>query len=135
MTTVQLTTEEVMTNYRNGDYDVPESTEPKLKKLHDKHIEDENKSVKWNKEFIVQNNEAYYKQNKARRDLQGEAISRLHQDFVMAVAYEHHIKEDEASLIYWHSYQEHHSSGFHDIIGGVDELVTLIEKVKELHGI
>lgn len=135
MTKVQLTTEEVMNNYRNGAYDVPESTDPKLKKLRDTHIEDENKSVKWNKEFVVQNNEAYFQQIQDARKKQDEATSRLHQDLVEAVAYEHHIKEDEASLIYWHSYRENHSSGFHDIISGVDDLVDLIEKVKELHDI
>lgn len=135
MTTVQLTTEEIMEKYRNGEYNAPASTEPKLKKLYEKHIEDENKSVKWNKEFVIQNNEAYHNQLNAERKERAKASAKFEKDLLDAIAYEHDISVDEAEILFAYSYREHHSSGYHDVVSSISELVDVVEKVKKLHGI
>lgn len=135
MTTKNMTTDEVLANYRNGDYTPPKSTEPKLTKLFAKHIEDENKSVKWNQAFVEQHNNAYHQQMKRQADIRGAEQTRLTNDLIEAIAYENNLSQEEADIIYWASYRDHHSSGFEDIISGVGELVDVVEKIKNLHGI
>lgn len=135
MTKVKLNTQEVLKSYQNGDYNAPESTAPKLKKLQDTHIEDENKSVKWNKEFVQQNNEAYTQRIVAERKARNEGIQRLEIDLVQAIANEYDVLREEADVIYSYAYREHHSSGFHDVVSAVDEVVDLVRKIKEINGL
>ncbi|WP_442637717.1 hypothetical protein [Rossellomorea marisflavi] len=123
-----LTVQDVLKKVQNGEYDVHRDQVVTLKKVNKNHVFDEDLSVKRNQELIEQNNEAYDAQCKEYLDKRRELGSQLVQDSVSALAEEHCVSTEHATVIYDYAYRESHSSGMHEVFDTADELFELVQK-------
>jgi hypothetical protein len=133
-TKINMTTDEVLQKIESGGYQVKE-VPLTLKKLRDTHVENADKSVNWNKQFVLDNNDAYKAQVKARREA-GAVLSNLQNtDAINAIAFEYDLTEKEASRIFSYLYSEHHSYGLREIFSHASEFIDVIKDIKQMNGL
>lgn len=133
-TKINMTTDEVLQKIESGGYQVKE-VPLTLKKLRDTHVENADNSVNWNKQFVIDNNNAYKAQVKARREA-GAVLSNLQNtDAINAIAFEYDLPEKEASRIFSYLYSEHHSYGLREIFSHASELIDVINDIKQMNGL
>ena len=108
------------------------STKPiSIKKLPTGHIEDENKSVKWNREFLENNNKKYIE---AVANLQRERSLKMND---VQKRIEKYIKDKTgvnskgAKAIFDFAYSEGHSFGIEEVGRWIDDLCELFLECKE----
>lgn len=102
-----------------------------IKRLPANHIEDENKSVKWNKEFVEKNNKKYLEtisENQINRSL---AMNQAQDQIVNYIRRELKISVNAAKRVLEYAIQEGHSSGIHEVYCITSELVDIIKSCKE----
>ena len=131
----EITTQDVLNKEKNGDYFISRENFITLKKLRDTHIQDEDKSVKWNKVFVEEHNAKLKEQERAYKEANGVKYEERYQDSIDALAYEYSLSIEEAKRVYSFLYERHHSYGLHEMFNSADEVVDLITDIKKLHGI
>ena len=102
-----------------------------IKKLPINHIEDENKSVKWNREFADKNNRKYQdavvdanrKRNLSINDARNEI-----EKYIMKHA---EVSKNAANRIFEFAYAEGCSGGLHEVGVWIDLLIDLICDCRE----
>lgn len=123
-----LTVQDVLKKEQNGEYDVKRDQVVTLKKVTNTHIFDEDLSVKRNKELIEQNNEAFDAQSKEYLNKRRELGNQLFQDSVSALAEEHDVSTEKATVIYNYAYRESHSAGMHEVFDTANELFEMVRE-------
>lgn len=105
---------------------------PTGKKLPEGHIEDENQSVKWNREFVEQYNK---KVNQERYNLMAKANKayRKYTDGILdLISSELNCDQDTAIKIYNYVYEQRDWDDIEeDKLDAIEELVELIKDIKE----
>lgn len=102
-----------------------------IHKVSERHIFDENKSVKWNKEQVQRNNEDYLKEVARLNTEKNKFRDSIYNDIFYTIKCEvgHNLSIKKAEAIWGYVYDLKHSSGIADVI---EELQSLIELVDEL---
>lgn len=101
------------------------------KKLPENHIEDENKSVKWNREFVKANNDLYLatvSEMRRRRSLAMNKVQAEVEKFIMEYA---EVSQKGAQKIFEFAYDRGHSDGIYSVFEWIETLVDLFEDCKE----
>lgn len=96
-------------------------------KVHADHVFDEDKSVRWNRERVEENNARYQSEvarlntekNKRRDALMEEAYA-LIQDEVG-----HDLSKKKARLLWNYAYELGHANGYHEVVAHLQELICL----------
>lgn len=102
-----------------------------IRKLPSNHIEDEEKSVKWNKQFVEENNKRYLNavlEAQIKRNLE---IKRVQKDIEKYIQKETKTSEKAANYIFNFAYSQGHSDGIYSIFNWIEELIELINKCKD----
>lgn len=108
------------------------STKPdssKFNRYGESHIEDEDKSVKWNREFVQKSNEAYSNEVKRLRNYREAEIKKVTDEIIKYIADYAGIPESSAAKIYSIAYDDSHSDGAYAIITKAEEYADLVESV------
>lgn len=124
---------ELVQNYRKV-LEVNKEDYVTTKKLPNNHVQDEDKSVKWNKEFVQENNELYVAQNKAYRSALSDKQERFEAELLASFAYEEDLSMEEAQIIFGYAWEESHSSGYNDVMITASEVAEVVNKIKGLNG-
>lgn len=101
------------------------------KKLPANHIEDENKSVKWNREFVKANNDLFLgavAEMQRRRSLAMNKVQAEVEKFIMEYA---GVGKKGAQKIFEFAYDRGHSEGIYYVFDWIETLVDLFEDCKE----
>lgn len=102
-----------------------------IKNLPANHVEDENQSVKWNKEFVKQNNKAYQEAvaevNRARDLARKNVIKKIY-EYIMNEA---GLKEKAARKIYEVAYAQGKSDSMYQVGCWIEKLIDLFVECKE----
>lgn len=124
--------DELVKGYREMT-DVKKEDYVTTKKLQDNHVEDEDKSVKWNREFVKQNNEQHLAQNKAYRSALSDKRNRFQEELIASFADDEGLSAEEARIIFDYAWEESHSSGYNEVMITASEVAYVVNKIKELN--
>lgn len=102
-----------------------------IKKLPTHHIEDENQSVKWNREFVEQNNKNFQKTVSELQRKRNLEMNRVQKEIEKYISKESKTGEKGAKAIFNLAYQEGHSSGLYDVVIWIEQLIELVLDCKE----
>lgn len=102
-----------------------------LRKVPENHVFDENKSVKWNRDKVAENNLAYKKEFARLHTLKNKARDSIYEDIYLYIQDEvgHVINRDCAIKIWEYAYKKGHSYGVYQIKHEFDEAIALIEDI------
>lgn len=102
-----------------------------LRKVPENHVFDENKSVKWNRDKVAENNLAYKKEVARLHTLKNKARDSIYEDIYLYIQDEvgHVINRDCAIKIWEYAYKKGHSYGVYQIKHELDEAIALIEDI------
>ena len=93
------------------------------------HIEDETKSVLWNKDFVERNNLENRKEIARLKDYKKQMVSKVENDIVKYISIETKLKEDKAEALWIYAYNKYHSYGGYEIGYFIEELCELANKI------
>lgn len=102
-----------------------------VQKLPANHIEDENKSVKWNKEFVESNNKRYLETLSEKQRNRSLAMNQAQDQIVNYIRRELKTSVIAAKRVLEYAIQEGHSSGIHEVYCITSELIDIIKFCKE----
>ena len=117
--------EDIIEKINNGDYDIKNTLNKK--QYPENYVFDENKSVKWNKEEVVRQNEKIKKAIKSKFDGQNQ----FKRDVIQYIL-EHQLlsgsklNENQAEKIYKKGWEDGHSSGYHNVMIEIEDLIDFI---------
>lgn len=102
-----------------------------IRKVPSNHIFDENQSVKWNRDKVNENNNAYQTEVARLNTLRNKARDEIHEDIYYAIQCEvgHGLSRKGAMAIWNYAYSEGHANGIHDIIYCLDSVTDLLVDV------
>lgn len=124
-----ITIDDVQENVSNGVYnDVRQS---KRTLYNEKHIFDENKTVKWNREKVVAENKKVDEFNEKVENNKFKGVNGFSKDLKEAIAYELGFNSKQADVIYRQAWEDGHSSGLNEVIYEAMDLVSLFEAVND----
>lgn len=107
-------------------------TAPKyLKKLPASHIEDENQSVKWNREFVETNNRMFQKKVLDMQRSRSLAMNKVQAEVEKYIMEYAEVSQKGAQKIFEFAYAHGHSGGIYEVFGWIEDLVDLFEACKE----
>lgn len=95
------------------------------------HIEDENKSVKWNREFAENHNKMYLAKVSEIQRERSLAMNRVQKEIEKYIMKSAKVGEKAARKIFEFAYQEGHSAGLYDVANWIEKLVDLFCDCKE----
>lgn len=101
------------------------------RKLPSSHIEDENQSVKWNREFVEQHNKGIDNQIKQRRAKINKAFNGYIDSVLDLISSEVNCSRDMAVEIYDYVYEIRDWDYEEDKLDAIEDVVELIKRVKE----
>lgn len=104
---------------------------PTRRKLNSSHIEDENQSVKWNREFVEQYNKNIDNQRKQNTTRINKAFSDYINGVLDFISSEVNCDRDMAVEIYDYVYEIRSWDYEEDKLDAIEGIVELIKKVKE----
>lgn len=118
--------EVIRQEYSDGKYSVT-TPNPSLKKVSEGHIFDEEKSVKWNREEVQRNNEAYYKQLHDVQTKANELFKQMREEVVKYIMGIEGVSREVAEAIEAFVYTEKHSY-MYDYFSAIDGIMELVSK-------
>lgn len=92
------------------------------------YVKDENKSVKWNREFVEKENAKYDAEAKRLKELAISTRSSIINKYLSTLS--DTLNEAQLNCIYNYAYNDKHSYGYWDVFVCCEELVDLIKIVE-----
>lgn len=104
-----------------------------LRKVPQNYVFDEDQSVKWNKEKVIENNTAYQAEVARLNTAKNKARDAIHEDIYRTIQSEvgHGLTREGARKIWEYAYERDHAYGIHDIMSCLEELLELVSEVLE----
>lgn len=104
-----------------------------LRKVPQNYVFDEDQSVKWNKEKVIENNTAYQAEVARLNTAKNKARAAIHEDIYRTIQSEvgHGLTREGARKIWEYAYERSHAYGIHDIMSCLEELLELVSEVLE----
>lgn len=102
-----------------------------IMKLKSSHIEDENKSVKWNKDFIENNNKKYLEAVAELQRKRSNEMNRVQKEIEKYIQKRTGINSKGAKAIFNYAYEQGHSCGICEVRSVLFELCDLFEQCKK----
>lgn len=122
--------DEISNAFVNNFYE-PLQEYPGHRKFSEKHVFDDEKSVKWNREEVERQNEQL-KQRKMEWDSEKSRLNaKLQNDCVQILKEDYGLNEAQAEKLYGHVFQEHHSY-MHDFFIHLEEIAGVTKEILSL---
>lgn len=102
-----------------------------IKKLPANHIEDENQSVKWNREFVEKNNNDYLKAVSETQRNRSKAMNEVEKEIRKWIKKAANVSEHGAKVIFAKAYEEGHSYGLYAVEEWIEELCELVNECRK----
>lgn len=102
-----------------------------IRKLPSNHIEDEEKSVKWNKEFVEENNKKYLEAVSEAQRKRSLEMNRVQKEIEKYIQKETKTSKEAAKYIFNFAYSQGKSDGIYSVCNWIEELIELINKCKD----
>lgn len=102
-----------------------------IKKLPTSHIEDENMSVKWNREFVEQNNRDFLEAVSDTQRKRSLAMNAAQAKIVKFIQKEAKTGEKGAKAIFDMAFREGHACGLNDVKIWIEDLIDLVQECNE----
>lgn len=104
-----------------------------LRKVPQNYVFDEDQSVKWNKEKVIENNTAYQAEVARLNTAKNKARDAIHEDIYHTIQSEvgHGLTREGARKIWEYAYERGHAYGIYDIMSCLEELLELVSEVLE----
>lgn len=113
----------------NGVYDTNGEREKQL--YADNWVFDEDKSVKWNREKLVKENDKIKAYNEEAKNNRTTGVEGFRKDLQEVISNELGFNQEQASIIYRNAWEEGHSSGFVEVINYVIDTISLFKEVNK----
>ena len=108
------------------------STRPAgITKLYSDYIKDENQSVKWNREFVEENNKKYLEEVANLQRKKSFEMNRVQNEIHKYIRHRIGVSEKGAKAIFQFAYEEGHCDGIYGIKDWLFDLMDLVGKCKE----
>lgn len=101
-------------------------------KLKENLIVDINETLKWNKQYVKENNEKYDAQVKEYNEAKRKKFRQYEEDLIKAFAEEESLELEEAKVIWEYAYQQSHSNGYREVVYTAYDIAEVVKKIKEL---
>ena len=101
-------------------------------RLPDTHIEDENQTVVWNREFVKVHNEKRNAILQINKSMENACIKRFMDDLASAIMDEFPVNQNQTDHIMVQAYEEGHSAGYYEVVQDARELAQFYSHMKEL---
>lgn len=126
------TLEKIRIAYNNKEYETKllYPTSEMFPTFKENHVFDENQSIKWNREKVIEENNKKKEALKIYKESQSTLDRKLTEDIIQAIMEENNISEAKAYIVYNYVYQEYHSN-FSDLFSYIDDVIDLINKFNE----
>lgn len=124
------TLEDVQRDYNNGVYK-NKLKYPNKSKFKEDTIFDEDKSVRWNREEAIRQNEKIDQEKKEYQKETNRLENQLQDDAIKALMESYKFNIDQASKIWHYAYSEKHSY-MSDVFIYADELANFIEEFNKI---
>lgn len=95
------------------------------------HIEDENKSVKWNREFAQSNNQKYFDRVSEMQREKSKYLNEVEKRIYEYIMKYSGVSQKGARKIFEFAYDLGHSDGIYSVFQWIESLVGLFESCKE----
>lgn len=115
-----MTFDELNVNIANGAYEPHYENPPAALSL--THVEDETKSVIWNREFVRARNAKRALVQAQNRENENEVYRRFTEDLITAAMNEYGMSRKEASVVASKAYEEGHSAGYGEVLSCAQDL-------------
>lgn len=125
-----MSLQSVLEDYRNDKYKNTMPSPYGLQRYSANHVFDEDKSVKWNKEQVVLKNKERTDKREEYRKESNKLENQLREDISNAIAEEYGFNKEQADIILGYAYEQHHSSGYYEVINSLGELCDVFESFK-----
>lgn len=102
-----------------------------IKKLPANHIEDDNQSVKWNREFVEKNNNDYLKAVADVNRKRSVAMNKSNGEIIKWIQKETKTSEHGAKMIFQSAYDHGHSYGLYAVKDWLEELCELVNECRK----
>lgn len=98
-----------------------------IHKVRADHVFDEDKSVKWNREQVEDNNRRYLEEVKRLNTEKNRRRDELHERIYKAIQDEvgYGLSRRKAMLLWNRAYEDGHSYGIREVVSNLDELMEL----------
>lgn len=113
----------------NGVYDTNGEREKQL--YADNWVFDEDKSVKWNREKLVKENDKIKAYNEEVKNNRTTGVEGFRKDLQEVISNELGFNQEQASIIYRNAWEEGHSGGFVEVINYVIDTISLFKEVNK----
>lgn len=102
-----------------------------IRKVPQNFIFDEDQSVKWNREQVVANNNAYSEEVARLNTLKNKRRDSLHEDIYFAIQCEvgHNLSREKAIKIWSYAWEQGHSYGIREVCCHLENLMTLVDEL------
>lgn len=121
---INMTMNDIYKAYENGDYKT-DMEYPKIKRFLETHIFDEEKSVRWNRDKVIELNEQNKAEQREYRDKVREMENKFVADFVDAMVEDLSIKTEQAMIVFKFMKNEM-DIPFSDMASYADEVIEMI---------
>ena len=102
-------------------------------KMKENLIVDVNETLKWNKDYVKENNEKYDEQMKEYKEAQRKKFRQYEEDLVKAFAEEEFLELEEAKIIWDYAYEQSHSNGYREVAYTAYDIAEVVKRIKELN--
>jgi len=108
------------------------SYKPSLKKYKEGHIFDENKSVKWNREEVIRQNNLFFEEFENLKKQEKKDWKELMNQLYSYLEKEYDLNHNQIEKLYSFAYEDAHSEGIRNVLIVFDELADLYFDLKNL---
>lgn len=123
-----MTREEITQKIRSKGYTaVFEAIPPQFP---EDHIEDEDQTVKWNRQFVADKNKERLEIIQRNRNAQNACDEQFRKDLYEAVMEEFHLNEEQAGIAYSYAYSNSHAH-YGDMVCSIFEICEIYAEMRE----
>lgn len=127
MSNTNITIEDVMVNLLKGIYNYENGTKKVLYEYG--HVFDEDKSVKWNREKVTDENNGIKDYNKKVTEGIFRGMVGFEEDVKLAISNETGLDLEKASHVYSKAWEDGHSGGKGEVLNETLDLISLIKDI------
>lgn len=102
-----------------------------IRKVPQNFIFDEDQSVKWNKEQVIANNNAYYEEVARLNTLKNKRRDSIHEDIFFAIQCDvgHNLSREKAIKIWNYAREQGHDYGIREVCCQLENLMVLADEL------
>lgn len=114
--------EELKKDYENA---MSMSCKPRFKKVSANHIFDENETVKWNREKVIEYNKSYDERKKELIEKRNNSLNSVIEEIIDKIAYELSIPNSRAKIV-WEYVHDRKDCFYYELFTELEEIIEVM---------